>query len=126
MPTKAPYVDVSHQDIALTSLVNKLTTLYLCTGLPADYADAVVKQVVTIPVNPSMFSLAAGDIDGRKVRFAGAFGTATAQQSVTHAVFVNDADQVIHLINNITTTQVADQGKVTVNAFDVWEVGDPK
>lgn len=126
MAITSPYVDPAHQDAALNSLKAQLTHLWLCPSVPVDFAAANTAKVVEVVLDPASFTLADGDIDGRKMRFAGASGIANSQTSVTCAVFVNVTAQKIHFVNNITTTQVADQGQVTVNAFDIWEVGNPK
>lgn len=126
MAITSPYVDPAHQDAALNSLKAKIQEMWLCPSVPQDYTSAFGSKVVQIVVNQSDMTLANGDVDGRKLRIATKTGIANSQTSVTCAVFVNTTDQTIQFINNITTTQVADQGQVTVNAFDIWEVGNPK
>lgn len=126
MAITSPYVDPMHQDAALNSAINAINAVWLCPTVPQTYAAANTAKIVEMPVSPSDFTLAAGDTDGRKVRFAGKSGIANSQASVTCAVYVNTTTQIIHFINSITTTQVADQGQVTVNAYDVWEVGNPR
>jgi hypothetical protein len=126
MAITSPYVDAAHQDAALNSLKARITHMWLCPTIPADFATGNTTKVVEVAINQADLTLANGDIDGRKLRFAGATGIANSQTSVTCAVFVNQADQTVEFVNNITTTQVADQGQVTVNAFDIWEVGNPR
>jgi hypothetical protein len=126
MAITSPYVDPAHQDVALNSLKARITHMWLCPSIPANYATGNTTKVVEVAVDQSDMTILAGDIDGRKLRFAGATGIANSQTSVTCAVFINQTDQTIEFVNNITTTQVADQGQVTVNAFDIWEVGNPR
>jgi hypothetical protein len=120
-----PFVHASHQDAALVSLREQLQEIWLCPTEPASYAAANTSKLVAVPVQLSDFEILPGDANGRKLRYLGNTGIATAQGSVTRAVIVNKATSTIHFISNITSTPVASGGQVTINSFDVWEVGNP-
>ncbi len=120
-----PLVNPIHQDAALTSLQNSLEQIWLCPNDPADYATANTTKLVAITLSPGDFSLMNGDIDGRKLHYNGNTGIANAAGTVTRAVFVNVTNTTIEFVNNITSTAVASGGQVTVNPFDIWEVGNP-
>lgn len=122
-----PLVKSTHQDAGLNSLKSAITHCYLCPSDPANYAAALASALVVLPVTNTDLTLAAGDVNGRKLHWTGGNAAATANGNVTRAVFVNanSGTEDIHFINNITQTAVTTAGNVTINAFDLWEINNP-
>lgn len=135
--------------------INAINYIYLCAAgtQPTTLAEAQASMVVRMAVdttNVSAFTIVNGATNGRKISYAGktsasaeenggyhaannSLGLASGQ--VNFAVWVNETGSptlavptttgTIQFINNITGTQVSENGAVTINAFDMWEISDP-
>lgn len=123
-----PFIKSSYQDTALTALRNGVQELWLCPNFDestATFASVNAVKMVVITLQSGDFTLANGDVDGRKLHYAGNSATALSSGTIAKAVAVNTTNSTIELIANITQTAIQTGGTVTVNPFDFWEVGNP-
>lgn len=117
------------QEEGLTYLRDNATHLTLCDGEPANLAAAQSSGANFLgetPIGAGDFSLAAGDVSGRKLTLAAQTGVSiTITGSVDHVAIRNDTGGELLLVGAISSPKsVAAGGTTDVDSFDV-ESRDP-
>lgn len=110
-------------DAACNHVKNNATNLILLDAEPADRAAALAGALVNIAVTGTDFTVANGDVSGRKVTVGAKSGTASASGNHNHTAIISASDLLA--VTTATATKAINSGD-TVNsaAFD-FEFGDP-
>jgi aspartate oxidase len=104
--------------------------MYVCTDQPANYAGiAAVALVGPITLTPGAgngdFTLADGDVSGRKLTVAAQSGTASASGDADHIVLATGgATDLLRYVTTNTLQTVTSGNQVNVGAWDI-EFRDP-
>lgn len=117
------------QDEGLTYARDNATHLALCDGEPANLAAAQsggANFIGEVAIGPGDFTLAAGDVSGRKATVAAQAGVSTTNSgSVDHVAIRNDTGAELLIVDPVSTPEsVAAGGTTDVDAFSV-EIRDP-
>ncbi len=101
------------------------TRVDVCTSEPANYAGIAAVTVGNYTVSSSDFTLANGDVSGRKVTLGQKTGNnGTGTGAANFVVFSNGSSTLYGVINGDGDT-INSGSPFTINAVDVWEVQDP-
>jgi hypothetical protein len=119
----AKFLSDTLMDQALNYIKNNVTEEYLCTSQPADRAAAIAAAVASkTGLTSAAFTLADGDVSGRKVTTAAANGlTASAGGTATHIALCSGT--VLLLVGTVTSQVVTSGNTVNIPAFD-YEIAD--
>lgn len=119
------FIDDSITDAALQQLEDSVTELHICSGDPADRAAVLVNTLGTVAVDATDFTIANGDVSGRKstmaqqsIAAASGDGTAAVACLINLSILVWKADL-------IAPQAITSGNPVTVSAVDVDEIRDP-
>lgn len=122
----AKFVDDEVMDAALNHVKNRATKAYICAGQPTTISHlqnsgvSDGKALGSVVIDSTDFTLANGDVSGRKSTFAQQTGvdidvTGTAD----HLALVDNASpEKIFLVTTITSQGVTAGNTATINAFD--------
>lgn len=119
-------------DAALNIIVNNADQLVVCAGQPLTYADATTdtgsggNALGETPIDGTDFTLANGDVSGRKVTVAAQSGIAVdVGGTADHVAIVDDTNTRLLLVTTLSSSQaVSAGGTMDVDAFDE-EIQDP-
>lgn len=103
------------------------TRLFVCTGQPTDYANAVSLALATHVLTSGDFTKANGDTSGRKVTVAAQSGLLIdASGTATHIAIGRAGDTTLLIVTTCASQALTANGENTVNvpAFDE-EIADP-
>lgn len=121
---KALSTDV--QDGALNIIKNNVTKMTLCTTQPATYADAnTTLKLAEYTMVTGDFTLAAGDVNGRKVTVAAKTGaSATAGGSAAHVALLDVTGTRLLAVTTVAAQTVSTGNTVNIGTFKI-EVNNP-
>lgn len=113
------------KDAGLNYIVNGAERLVLCSALPADHAGVAAVELAAVAIGAVDFTLANGDVSGRKATLAAQTCTGSATGTATHYAIVKDTATAellaAHTMTNVAITNGSPQD---VQAVDVWEIQD--
>jgi hypothetical protein len=112
-------------DVALNVIKNYADKMHICAGQPTDYADVASRSKGNVALDSSDFTLADGDISGRKITVGAQTITPDADGTVDHVVLVDVSESAIIAIDTIPSKAVVNGVNVSIEAFDLWEIRDP-
>ncbi len=111
------------QDGALNIIKTNATTLLVCSSLPSDRASALAAALADVAVSSTDFTIAAGDVSGRKVTVAAKSGvTIDTGGNGTHVALI-DGTRLLYATTCTLKALVAND-QVNIPAFDI-ESTDP-
>lgn len=97
------------------------TTMTVCAGQPTSYADIAARALATTTLTAGDFTIANGDVSGRKITVAAQAGlTVDTAGTADHVTIDDGVDYVI----TTATSQALVSGTVSVPAYDS-EISDP-
>lgn len=113
----------------LGARVAEATRIVVCSAEPANYAGVAAVDLAHAAVTPGdgngSFTLANGDVSGRKVTVAQVSGIPIAASgSATHVALVDVPNTRLLYVTTCTSQALTSGGTVTVPAWDV-ETADP-
>lgn len=114
-----------HDDVldgALSVIRTNATTYHICSAEPTSRATAISLSLGNAAVTSTDFTLAAGDVSGRKVTVAQKTGTVSANGTATHAAII-DGTRLL-LVTTVTSQSLTTGNPLTLPAFD-YELRDP-
>jgi len=98
------------------------TMLTACSAEPTSQANIAVVSLASVVVGPGDFTIANGDVSGRKVTTGAKTGVSiTASGDATHIVVDDGTD---YTVTTCATTSLTSGGTVDFNAWD-REILDP-
>ena len=110
-------------DAMADALKAAVTTMYVCSGQPANYAGIAAVALANVAVGSSDGTKADGDTSGRKVTWAQKSSISiTANGTATHVVLASGS--VLLYVTTCTSQGLTSGGTVTVPAWKS-EVADP-
>lgn len=121
---KALSTDV--QDGALNIIKTNVTKMTLCTTQPATFTDAnVTLKLAEYTMVTADFTLAAGDVNGRKVIVGAKTGAAaTATGSAAHVALLDITGSRLLAVTTVPAQTVTTGNTVNIGTFKV-EVNNP-
>ena len=106
-------------------VVRGATRLVATNGQPATYAAAIAGRLTEAPLTTADFTLAAGDISGRKVTIAARSGLAVlAEGTADHVALLDVAGSRLLYVTTCPAQALVTGGVVSVASWSV-EVGAP-
>ena len=113
-------------DQGLDYLEANATKLVLCSQEPTTHTEAEttykLAEVVTAAAD---FTVAAGDVSGRKITMDAKTVTGTDNGTATHYALLNTAGSLLLARNTMTNVAITNGGTQDVNAVDVLEIRQP-
>lgn len=113
-------------DAALNVILNNCTRITLCSAEPTTYTEAIttymlLQQTVTV----GAFSIADGDVSGRKLVVAAQTGiTPTNAGTATHVALCDVSGTKLLAVTTMTSKVLATDDLVDIATFDL-EIADP-
>ncbi len=120
----AKLVDDSVLDGALNVLKNNTTLMTVCSQQPNNYTEATsTYKLASVAMAPADFTIANGDVSGRKITMAAKNGVAvTANGTATHLALCSGT--TLLLVTTITSQVLTAGNTVNIPAWDD-EIADP-
>src|SRR5574343_584536 len=109
-------------DSALNYIKNNATAYHLCSSEPTTRAETITASLASVSVSSSDFTVADGDISGRKVTVAQKSGTVSTGGSATHAAIIDGTRLLV--CTTVTAQTLTGSNPVTFPAWD-YELRDP-
>ena len=120
---KAVHADVL--DGALSVIRANATRMVALTSQPADYAAANAGKLAEAVMASGDFTLAAGDVSGRKLAVAGKSGlTVSAAGTATHVALLDPGNARLLYVTTCPSQGLSLGGTVNIAGWDV-EIGAP-
>ena len=114
------------KDAALNA-VGACNIQHVCSSQPANYAGIAAVSLGSVSMTPvTDFTLAAGDVSGRKVTAAAKSGVSVGTTgTATHLVLALTTDSTLRVVTTCTSQAVTAGGTVDIPAWKAFEVQDP-
>lgn len=110
-------------DAPWDAIIAAATTIYLCSGQPANFAAIAAVALGQVGVDSGDFAKADGDVSGRKLTIAAQSGVPiTADGTVNHIVVASDS--VLLYVTTCPAQNVTNGNTATVAAWKA-EFADP-
>ena len=107
-------------DAALDWVIANSTARWALAEDVTTYASAVTHKLASATIASAQFTIAAGDVDGRKVTCAVVSGVSvTTQGSATHFALVKQVGSVLAYLVPASTKLLPAASQVTFGAFDI-------
>jgi len=111
---------------AMLSLIDDATTMYVCSGQPANYAGIAAVSLADVTLTAGAgngdYTLGNGDTNGRKLTVAQQSNVPIDTSGTATHVVLTDGTNIY--VTTCTSQALTSGGTVTVPAFDI-EVADP-
>jgi hypothetical protein len=122
-------VGVEVQNAALNDIKNNGLKLVVCSAQPTTYTEAnatfALASVVLAGAGAD-FTLAAGDVSGRKVTIGAKNGLAvSANGTATHLAIIDTVNSLIKSVTTCTSQAINTGGTVDIPSYKVLEVQNP-
>lgn len=118
----ARFADQSVLDALLNEIANG-TRLTVCAGQPTDFADIASRILASETLTGGDFTLAAGDVSGRKVTVAAQADLSISASGTADHVAIDDGTTLLY-VTTCPSQALTLGGTVSTQAFDA-EVADP-
>jgi hypothetical protein len=118
--TKA--ADQSFYDAALNVLKTGMIRQTACSAAPANYAGIAAVALATATMAEGDFTLAAGDVSGRKVTMAAKSGVTIDASGTADTVVLHDNSAILGYVTEVTTPLVLTAGAGNSVNFPAWKV----
>jgi hypothetical protein len=124
----AKWANDSMMDAALAYIADNGDRVDVCSGQPADYAGiaavTLANVALTLGAGNGDYTLANGDISGRKLTVAAQNGVSvTGSDTATHIAISNGSDTLLY-VTTCTSQALTSGNTVNLPAFDI-EIADP-
>ncbi len=121
----AKYCNPDVIDAALNTIKNNAVRMVLLASQPASYAAAVSDKLAEAVMASGDFTLAAGDIDGRKVTVAAKNNQSIlVSGSANHVALLDTTNSRLLYVTTCPATSLVQGGTVNIAAWAV-EIGAP-
>jgi len=121
-------VDDSVIDAALNEIKNKCTLMTACSGEPLNFAAANVGGaafLADVAMTGADFTVANGDVSGRKVAVASKAGvTVDNTGTADHVALLDTVNSTLLYVTTCTSLGLTSGSTLTLGAWDV-EIADP-
>lgn len=113
-------------DAALNVILNNCTRITLCSAEPTTYTEAITTfMLLQQTVTAGAFSIAEGDVSGRKLVVAAQTGiTPTNAGTATHVALCDVSGTKLLAVTTMTSKVLATDDLVDIATFDL-EIADP-
>lgn|SRR5574343_624963 len=115
----------THSDVfdnGLATIRTNATAYHLCSAQPTTRAEAISLSLASVAVTSADFTLANGDVSGRKITVAQKSGTVSATGEANHAAII-DGTRLLH-VTTVTAQTVTIGNPITFPTFD-YEMRQP-
>lgn len=112
-------------DAALEDIRDNAERLVLLSSEPSVYADVATFELADVAVAVGDFTIAAGDVSGRKLTLAAKTVTGSANGTATHYALVDDTGTRLLLWHTMTNVAIENGVTQDVQEVDAWEIQDP-
>lgn len=112
-------------DNGLNWIKNNTNEMHICNNQPASYADLSTMSLGSVAMTSADFTLADGDISGRKLTVAAKDIIASADGTATHVVLANSSTSILVYVTTMTSKTVNNGDTVSLSAWDI-ELRDPQ
>lgn len=110
-------------DAMADAIIAAATTLYVCSGQPANFAGIAAVALADVVIDSGDFTKSDGDVNGRKVRIAQQTAVPIdASGTANHIVIASGS--VLLFVTTCTAQALTAGGNVTAPAWDI-EIADP-
>lgn len=110
-------------DLMADGIIAQATTLYVCSGQPANFAGIAAVALAGVTINSGDFAEGDGDTSGRKVTVAQqAAVPIDTSGTATHIALASGS--ALLYVTTCTSQVLTAGGTVTVPAWDI-EIADP-
>lgn len=106
--------------------ISACNVMHACSSQPADYAGIAAVSLGSVSMTPGTdYTLAVGDVSGRKITTAAKSGVSvTADGTVTHLALALTTDSTLRLVTTCASNTVTAGGTVDIPAFS-YELQEP-
>lgn len=112
-------------DVALNDIKNNANIMHGCSAQPANYAGIAAVSLGSVALSSADFTLADGDLSGRKITVAAKSITWSTGGKVNHIVIADSINSAIKAITTIPEFAVVASEITPISACDIWEIRDP-
>lgn len=105
-------------DKPLEYIRDEVTTLYVCSGQPANFAGIAAVALADVAIDETDLTIANGDVSGRKVTVAQQSNVDIDSDGTATHVALASADELLQ-VTTCTSQALNDEGTVTVPAYDI-------
>lgn len=120
----AKYCHPDNLDAALSAIA-AADTMIACSSQPADYAAVAEVNLAEVSMAPADFTLAAGDVSGRKLTVAAKTDVAVGTEgTINHVALVDTANTKLLYVTTSASQAITLGGFVDFPEWDI-EIADP-
>jgi hypothetical protein len=122
----AKSVSTAVLDLALNDIKTNGNGMKVCSAQPTTYAEAnATYMLAAVAMASGDFTLAAGDVSGRKVTMAAKTGISiTNSGTATHVAITNSTGSALLLVTTCTSQAINTGGTVDIPTWK-WEINNP-
>lgn len=122
----AKNVNTAVLDLALNDIKNNVTRQTACSAQPTTYAEGnATFMLASVTLASGDFTLAAGDVSGRKITVGAKSGvTISASGTATHVAWLDVTNSILKLCTTCTSQALSTGGTVDFPAWK-WEINQP-
>lgn len=117
----AKKADQSFYDAALNSIKNGMTRMAACSAEPANFAGIAAVKLAEAAMAATDFTLAAGDVSGRKVTVAAKSAVLITGTGTANHVVLHDNSSILGYVTTCDNLVLTANGSNTVN-FPQWKI----
>lgn len=113
-------------DVALNVIKNNANKMVVCSAQPTTFAEAnATFMLANVAMASGDFTLAAGDVSGRKVTSGAKTGIAiTNSGTATHVAWIDTVNSLLYVVTTCTSQALSTGGTVDVPAWK-YEINQP-
>lgn len=119
----AKKVDNSVLDGAF-AIVDNAIRMAVCSAEPANFAGIAAVTLAQATMAPGDFTVADGDVSGRKVTVAAKLGVSITASGTANHVVLHDNAAVLHYATTCASQALVSGGTVDIGSWKV-EIADP-
>lgn len=115
----AKYINPNILDLALNDIRSNANRMVLCTQQPTTFAEAnATYALASVAMAPADFTLANGDVSGRKITVAAKSAVpVTTSGTGTHVALIDTTNSVLKFVTTTASTAVASGGTVDIGTW---------
>lgn len=114
----AKYINPNTIDLALNDIKTNGNRMVVCSAQPLTFADATTYGLGLVAMAATDYTLANGDVSGRKITVAAKAGVpVTASGTATHVAIVDTVNSILKFVTTVASTAVASGGTVDVGSW---------
>lgn len=121
----AKFVATAILDLALNQIKTNSNRMVVCSAQPTTYAELTTYKLAEVAMAAADYTLAAGDVSGRKFTTAAKTGVSvTTSGTATHVALGNSTASTLDLVTTCTSQAINTGGTVDIPAWK-YEIQNP-